>query len=227
MLWEKVVDRKSVTSRSLLNIAEHMEDGCPTAATARIRYQLELGADANIKDDDGYFPLLYTAQGKCVDAAKLLLDAGAGVNARCACSGWLAGGWTALLVASDHDESQQIVELLLDHNADMQARTNDGDNALALAVEKNNSGVVDLLVKKHIDLNAGDTGGVTALIFAADRLGDDATTVRYLLERGAAVDLKDKDGRTALMFAAQQGNAEAVQLLIGRGAQAAGRKNRG
>jgi len=214
MLWEKVTDRKKVTSRSLLNVAEHMKDSCPAGATERIRFQLQLGADANITDDDGYFPLLYVAQGKCVDAARLLLDAGANVNARCACSGWLAGGWTALLVASDHDESQQIVELLLDHNSDMQARNNDGDNALALAVEKNNSGVVDLLVKNHIDLNTGDTGGVTPLMNASGRGLLDM--MHLLIESGADVDARSKRGYTALMRAAREANPETLRYLIER-----------
>jgi len=287
LLWERVTDKKSAASQSLLNIAEGLEDNCSESGVERVRYQLQLGADPNIKDDDGYFPLLYVSRGKCINAARLLLDAKADVNAHCACPGWLAGGWTALLVASDHEASLQIVELLLDRGADTRAQTNDGSNALMLAVEKNNLDVVRLLISKRVDVNAGDSNDVTplmnasgrgrvkmvqllveagadvnehskrgytalmraardgdaeslrylvehnsvvdvanedgdtALIFVAGRPGSDNMAVRDLLEHGAAVDSKDKEGRTALMLAAQQGNADAVQLLLAHGAQAA------
>lgn len=218
LLWEKVSARHKVASRGLLNIAEGMEDNCAAGGVERVRYQLQLGADPNITDDDGYFPLLYLSRGKCIDAARLLLEGGADINARCACPGWLAGGWTALLVASDHEESLQMVELLLERNADMQARTNDGSNALALAVEKNNSAVVDLLISKRIDINAADSAGVTALMNAS---GDGRLDImRLLIAAGADVNAQSKRGYTALMRASRESNAETVGYLLKENASA-------
>jgi ankyrin repeat protein len=216
MLWEKVTDRKKAASLGLLNVAESMEDNCPDGGLERLRYQLGLGADPNIADAEGYFPLLYVSHGKCLNAVQLLLDARAEVNARCECSGWLSGGWTALLVASDHEESRAVVELLLDRGADMQARTNDGSNALMLAVEKNNGDVVNLLVGKHIDPNAGDAGGVTPLMNASGRGLQDMA--RRLIDSGADINARSQRGYTALMRAAREGNVETIRYLIERGA---------
>jgi ankyrin repeat protein len=42
--------------------------------------------------------------------------------------------------------------------------------------------------------------------------------VQLLLEKGADVNAKDDDGRTALMLAAEKGHTEIVQLLLERGA---------
>lgn len=218
LLWEKVTDKKNVASQGLLNIAEGLEDNCTDDGTERVRYQLQLGADPNIKDDEGYFPLLYLSRGKCINAAQLLLDAKADVNLHCACAGWLAGGWTALLVASDHEESLPIVELLLSRGADVQAQTNDGNNALMLAVEKNNSEVVKLLVGKGADINAGDSNGVTPLMNASGRGLLDI--VRLLVEAGADVNARSKRGYTSLMRAARDGNAESVRYLLEHGAAA-------
>jgi ankyrin repeat protein len=43
--------------------------------------------------------------------------------------------------------------------------------------------------------------------------------VRLLLERGAEVNAKTKDGTTALVTAARRGNTDAVRLLIAQGAE--------
>jgi len=216
LLWEKVTDRKNVASHGLLNIAEGLEDNCSDSGVERVRYQLQLGADPNIKDDAGYFPLLYVSRGKCINAARLLLDAKAEVNAHCACSGWLAGGWTALLVASDHEESLQIVELLLDRSADMRAQTNDGSNALILAVEKNNMNVVKLLISKRVDVNAGDSNAVTPLMNASGR--GRVAMVQLLVQAGADVNVRSKRGYTALMRAARDGDAKSLRYLVEHGA---------
>jgi ankyrin repeat protein len=42
--------------------------------------------------------------------------------------------------------------------------------------------------------------------------------VKYLIEKGADIHSKDKDGRTALMWASGMGHLEVVKYLIEKGA---------
>ena len=46
----------------------------------------------------------------------------------------------------------------------------------------------------------------------------DTAKVRLLLERGAEVNAKTKDGTTALVTAARRGNTDSVKLLLAHGA---------
>jgi ankyrin repeat protein len=42
--------------------------------------------------------------------------------------------------------------------------------------------------------------------------------IRLLLDKGAQVDGKDKEGMTALLFAAQNGDVDIIKLLLSRNA---------
>ena len=66
-------------------------------------------------------------------------------------------------------------------------------------------------------LHEGDEYQAAALLFAAARLGCEREA-RALLDRGAAVDAKDREGATALARAAQAGKIALAALMIDRGA---------
>jgi ankyrin repeat protein len=67
------------------------------------------------------------------------------------------------------------------------------------------------------------TTGSTALIKACKK--GDVPTVRVLLERGADLDVSDKQGNTALMMAVYRNHYEIARLLIALGADP-GRQNK-
>jgi ankyrin repeat protein len=66
-------------------------------------------------------------------------------------------------------------------------------------------------------LHDGDQYQATSLLFAAARLGCEAPA-RALLDRGAAIDAKDREGKTALAKAAEADKLPLVRLLLERGA---------
>ena len=68
-------------------------------------------------------------------------------------------------------------------------------------------------------LREGDQYQATTLLFAAARLGCEAEA-RALLDRGAAIDAKDREGKTALAKAAEADKLPLVRLLLERGADA-------
>ena len=66
-------------------------------------------------------------------------------------------------------------------------------------------------------LRKGDEYQATSLLFAAARFGCEAQA-RALLDWGAAIDAKDREGATALANAARAGKTAVAMLLIDRGA---------
>jgi ankyrin repeat protein len=86
-------------------------------------------------------PLHAAAAGRQVEAARLLLDAGADPNAT------QAAGFVPLHSAAQNGD-RALVELLLARGADANARTEDGRTALALAEAAGRSDVAELL-RRH------------------------------------------------------------------------------
>lgn len=73
-----------------------------------------------------------------------------------------------------------------------------------------------LLAKGSIDVNQGDSVGVTPLIVAAG--AGNSRVVRILLDRGANALVVTDEGVTALHFSAGRGHAAIVKMLIKAGA---------
>jgi ankyrin repeat protein len=74
---------------------------------------------------------------------------------------------------------------------------------------------MQLLLGAGADVNAKNTFDVTALMWCAN----DFAKVRLLVEKGANVNVRSKQGRTPLMIAAaHDGNSQTVKLLIDKGA---------
>lgn len=83
---------------------------------------------------------------------------------------------------------------------------------LADAVEKSDRAAIRSLLKKHAEVNAAQTDGMTALHWAAQR--DDFETARLLVEAKANVQATNRYGITPLSLACQNGNTAMVELLI-------------
>jgi ankyrin repeat protein len=166
-------------------------------------------SDANLRDKRGTTPLMDAAAFGSLDAMKLLLAAGADVNAS------NAFGATALMWCANDPEK---VRLLVGKSANVKAKSNRGSTALSIAAADDGaSEVVRLLLERGADASVSDEYHSTPLIAAA--LANDLSTVRLLLQAGAEVNAKDIAGTTPLMNAAAEGNAEMVRMLLARGAE--------
>jgi uncharacterized protein len=88
--------------------------------------------------------------------------------------------------------------------------------AAGLARAKDRCGDTAQAVKA---LHEDDRYQATSLLFAAARLGCEAEA-RTLLDRGAAIDAKDREGKTALAKAAEADKLPLIKLLLERGANA-------
>ena len=87
--------------------------------------------------------------------------------------------------------------------------------AITWAAYAGNVDVIELLLARGADINAGGTGDKAALGWAAEMGKKEAVTL--LLEKGAALDTKDRDGLTPLDLARKNsysGTAEIIERWI-------------
>ena len=117
---------------------------------------LERQAEVNVRDAGGNTPLHYAIEWASLPIAEKLLEAGADPLAR----GWNGGpesSWPPLLSAIRPDprrSSPSLLETLLRHGADANARLTNGWTALHRAVQFNRPDLAALLVTNQADVNA-------------------------------------------------------------------------
>jgi hypothetical protein len=106
-----------------------------------------------------------------------------------------------------------LVDALINHGADVNAGNASGYTALMLAAARGDPDVVRRLLQAHPFVNAQAGDGRTALMIAAESLGQRTDSVRLLLRAGADPTLRDRNGQTAADKIRHSGDAELVALL--------------
>jgi len=196
----------------------------------QVKLLISKGADVNAEDEEQKTPLHYAAKSGKMEVVQLLVEAGADVNVEpgplfvavakdhTTVAEYLiahgavvngGGGWTPLQEAS-YSSSIEMVELLIDKGADVNAGL---WTALHGAVSEGRRDIVELLIQKGADVNAGPW---TALHSAVNEGRKDIAEV--LLANGADLNAKDKRGYTPLYYAICNEDLDTAKLLIDRGA---------
>ncbi len=91
-----------------------------------------------------------------------------------------------------------------------------GDLRLIEAVKNGDMAAVRSLLEQHVDVNATQPDGATALAWAAER--DDLETADLLIQSGANVNLANENGATPLWLAATMASSRMTEKLLGSGA---------
>ena len=152
-------------------------------------------------------------------AFRSMLDLGVDVNTA------EVDGTTALHWAAHRDNVEMASALLL-AGADVSANNRYGVAPLSLAAVNGNVTMVSLLLDAGADPNTAMAENETVLM-TASRTGV-AAVVRLLLDAGARVNARESwRGQSALMWAAAEGNLEAVRALLAHGANIHARSDRG
>eukprot|EP00597_Dinobryon_sp_UTEXLB2267_P007464 CAMPEP_0170085374 /NCGR_PEP_ID=MMETSP0019_2-20121128/20273_1 /TAXON_ID=98059 /ORGANISM="Dinobryon sp., Strain UTEXLB2267" /LENGTH=314 /DNA_ID=CAMNT_0010301803 /DNA_START=456 /DNA_END=1400 /DNA_ORIENTATION=+ len=134
----------------------------------------------------------------------------------------------------------EVVKLLISKGVDVnyvsQTGSFKGKSALMWASSQGREDTVAVLLEAGADVNAVDRDGVSALMWASGSEAADENdhkkgllekatkghikVVQLLLKYFARPDMRDKDGITAIMFAAYHGHSGAVRVLLNAGANA-------
>jgi ankyrin repeat protein len=178
---------------------------------ARIKILMDQGALVNAMDPAGNTPLLFAARENQINAARVLLKAGADVNGRSGSTPPLAAAalrghvfmvrlllrnqahvnrvgandLTALMNAVELNRLD-VVQVLLEAGANTRVLNRAGENVLAVAVRKNNPALLDLLLKQGVAPDMADSNGLTALYWAQYFRRD--TLAQMLIDAGAQPD---------------------------------------
>jgi len=91
-----------------------------------------------------------------------------------------------------------------------------GDLRLFEAVKSGDIAAVRSLLEQHVDVNATQPDGATALAWAAER--DDLETADLLIQSGANVNVANENGATPLWLAATMASSRMTEKLLGSGA---------
>jgi uncharacterized protein len=137
------------------------------------------------RDGDGATPLMRAAHVGDLPAVRALLAAGADVNAAD------PQGWTALGKAvynADLDRGfADVVQVLIDAGASVEAPIGYGIRPLMLAAGYGETAVVEVLLDAGADVLARNDGGLTALMMVKEKFYVDVINLLYEAEQKAGV----------------------------------------
>lgn len=208
-----------------------------------MKYLIGIGMDVNAEDSYEYTPLFNAVYNGRYEAAELLFSKGADIEDKTSDSysyGMDLAEYAAydadvkmldLLVKNGlylndknrftlindavTDNGTPFVEYLL-NGVNLTDYRDELTEALETACESNFTEIASLLIEKGADVN-GIGGKGAPLYYAA--LHGNAALVKFMIEKGAAVNNLNKDDETALMSATRYGYFDIIKLLVENGAE--------
>ena len=218
---------------------------CASAQTESIKLLLKMGADPNISNVDGFTSLHAAVCGHCTneilqdiithaaylntqnilgetalimacfyrqqDSVKFLVEAGSYPN--------LAdnNGNTSLHAAVLGGCRKKIIQILIDHGADVNTTNKNRETALLLACEERHVGAMNVLLKRGANPNiTGDDGNTCLHNVVTYECSNDA--LQALIDHGANVNATNHKNQTALMIACLKGTVDVLHILLKAGA---------
>ena len=193
---------------------------CYNKHEGAINVLLNAHADPNIADEVCGNTCLHDAvRSNCsIEVLQAIIDHGANVNAT------NKRNETALTIVCVN-KNEDVINALLNGNADPNITDDDGETFLHKAVREDcTKGMLQAIIQHGADVNATNKDKVTALMIACMRGNMDA--IYELLNAGADTNVSDKDSRTWLHYAVYGDcDKEVLQTIISHGADVNATRN--
>lgn len=201
------------------------------------------GSDVNAKDALGNTPLLLVnSQKNQLDIIKLLINSGADINVA------TAFGDTVLHNATLKGSNIAVLEYLIDNGATIDERNKNGNTPLAQAVANRNIEHIVFYAENGADIHATNIHSITPLlssfvygidvtekiitnknITSRDSMGNTPLhiaiannasfdEVMFLIDMGAEINARNRDGESALYFAVEKNNRLIGEQLLAKSA---------
>lgn len=211
-----------------------------------VKMLIETGADVNTIDDNHNTPLLAAVGSESLEIVEMLIAAGAslssknkdGTTAITTASRLSSPAILKALVQAGADVIQSVdgkqaiihaakegrlenVKILIEAGANVDVQDIDQNSPLIYASIGGHVAVIECLIKANANVDGQNSFKKTALIKAAELLR--LESVESILQHAKGnkqfnIDLKDIDGNSALVAAANKGSMEIVSALIRSGA---------
>ena len=209
-----------------------------TGKTEAAELLLKLGADVNVRQEDGGTPLHIAAFLGRAELAELLIKEGADVNAKnrggdTPASGlyapwgmvrFMTGMFDIKLEQKKVEAGRKKIAKMLNVNPQSQP-TRVADDVWEAAFI-GDFDMVKKAISEGMDVNARNPLSGDLMLPAAALMGH-IEIITFLLDKGADINARNRDGNTALHTAAFLGRADAVELLLERGIDVNARNNSG
>ena len=170
---------------------------------------LQYGADINVRFNDGSTLLHYASRYSKQDVVEFLLKLNQiSVNAT------NNNQATPLMFACFDGGHLDNMETLIQYGADINARDIDGKTLLHYASRYSKQDIIEFLLKlNQISVNATNNNQATPLAFACLD-GGHLDNMKTLLQYGADINVRFKDGSTLLHYASRYSKQDIVEFLL-------------
>ncbi|XP_063818304.1 fibronectin type 3 and ankyrin repeat domains protein 1 isoform X1 [Pseudophryne corroboree] len=165
----------------------------------------------NVPDKLGFSPLMVAAQKGYLRLVELLVEHGADISQ-------VNGSGKNSLMLACFAGHLDVVEFLRNHGVPWDLRDRSGCAAMHWAADGGHLKVIEWMINDDCKVDIKDTCLEWTPLMRVSAISGNTEVAKCLINAGAEVNVKDKDGKTPLMVATLNNHEHLVRLLIERGA---------
>lgn len=166
-------------------------DSCRYNMEEKVKVLLDCGANVNICDSNGDFPINKAVSNGQLKLIEPLYNAGANIDQKD------SHGMTPLIYVSNVKASSYVAKEIA--------------STKKKVISEDFIQIAEKLIDMGADINAQDNLGKTALMYACNR--GNSRVVKKLLEAGADISIVDKHGNSAYLYARFSYKSEIMEML--------------